>query len=260
MSVPAIPPPLAQLGRRRFSFYPAILNVKHNEWVYHSATWAEVLVRNTETNEEISVPRRYLGDISRVDAPVMIVGLLKELEYRAGMALPAGRRVIEMPQAVNDWPRARPMESCSGPARVIGIRLESGAESRLGKLALGGVALGVVGCVLAISLFRGGVIATRAFYTPVPPVAVNLTAQDDYSDIVRKLGPPVRERWHDDSGERQYELLAYPQRGVYVILMGRERSDTRYIGALDRGWHPVHAVDLAGYGNSYGLLAHLPRF
>jgi hypothetical protein len=63
-----------------------------------------VLVRNTKTNEEVSVPRRYLGEISRVDAPVMIVGLLAELEYRAGAVWPAERRVIEMPRAVNDGP------------------------------------------------------------------------------------------------------------------------------------------------------------
>ena len=90
MAVPPIPPPLAQLGRRAFSFYPAILNAGHNEWVYRSATWSDVLVRNTKTNEEVSVPRRYLGEISRVDAPVMIVGLLAELEYRARRGV-AGR-------------------------------------------------------------------------------------------------------------------------------------------------------------------------
>ena len=106
MAVPPIPPPLAQLGRRPFSFYPAILNAGHNEWVYRSATWSDVLVRNTKTNEEVSVPRRYLGEISRVDAPVMIVGLLAELEYRAGVVWPAERRVIEMPRAVNDAPAA----------------------------------------------------------------------------------------------------------------------------------------------------------
>ena len=260
MSVPAIPPPLAQLGNRRFSFYPAILNVKHNEWVYRSATWSDVLVRNAKTGEEISVPRRYLGDISRVDAPVMIVGLLKELEYRDGMALPAGRRVIEMPRAVNDWPYARPLPDSGKPAPVIGIRLETGSESRLGKLALGGVALGVVGCVLAISLFRGGVIATRAFYSPVSQGAILLNSHDDYSAILRKLGTPARERWYDDSGERQYELLAYPQRGLYLVLMGSDHSDTRYVGALDRHWHPIHTVQLPGYGNSYDLLSHLPRF
>ncbi len=152
------------------------------------------------------------------------------------------------------------MEYSGKPAPVIGIRLESEAESRLGKLVFGGVALGVVGCVLAISLFRGGVIASRAFYSPVPQNAIFLNSHDDYSAIVRKLGPPARERWHDDSGERQFEMLAYPQRGLYLILMGRDRSDTRYVGALDHRWHPIHTVDLPGYGNSYQLLSHLPHF
>ena len=125
MAVPPIPPPLAQLGRRPFSFYPAILNAGHNEWVYRSATWSDVLVRNTKTNEEVSVPRRYLGEISRVDAPVMIVGLLAELEYRAGVVWPAERRVIEMPRAVNDAPRPRLAQSPAARAPVVGIRLES---------------------------------------------------------------------------------------------------------------------------------------
>src|SRR5580700_3027329 len=156
MAVPPIPPPLAQLGRRPFSFYPAILNAGHNEWIYRSATWSDVLVRNTKTNEEVSVPRRYLGEISRVDAPVMIVGLLAELEYRAGVVWPAERRVIE-------------------------IRLESERTSRVGKVAVAGVALGVAGCVLAISLFRGGVIGTHAFYAPVVQVDLPLTPEDAYA-------------------------------------------------------------------------------
>src|SRR5260370_69358 len=84
MAVPPVPPPIAQLGARPFSFYPAILNIQHNEWIYQGATWSEVLVRNTRTEDEISVPRRYLGEISLVDEPVMIVGLIKELEYKAG--------------------------------------------------------------------------------------------------------------------------------------------------------------------------------
>ena len=116
MAVPPIPPPLAQLGGRPFSFYPAILNAGHNEWIYRSATWSEVLVRNTKTNEEVSVPRRYLGEISRVDAPVMIVGLLAELEYRSGVVWPAERRVIEMPRAVNDAPRPRIARAAGGAA------------------------------------------------------------------------------------------------------------------------------------------------
>jgi hypothetical protein len=259
MAVPPIPPPIAQLGRQPFSFYPAIINAGHNEWMYRSATWSDVLVRNTKTNEEVSVPRRYVGEVSSVDAPVMIVGLLAELEYREGVVWPAERRVIEMPRAVNDAPRPRITHSQAARAPVIGIRLESERTSRVGKMAVGGVALGVAGCVLAISLFRGGVIGTHAFYTPVLQADLPLGSDDDYAAVVRVLGAPVAERWRSDSNE-QYELLVYPQRKLYVILRGRERADVRYIGAMDWNWRPAHAVDLDGRGSSYGLLRRLPRF
>jgi hypothetical protein len=252
MAVPPIPPPLAQLGRRPFSFYPAILNAGHNEWVYRSASWSDVLVRNTKTNEEVSVPRRYLGEISRVDAPVMIVGLQAELEYRAGVVWPAERRVIEMPRAVNDAPRPRLSQSPAARAPVVGIRLESERTSRVGRVVVGGVALGVAGCVLAISLFRGGIIATRAFYAPMTQVDLPLTPADDRSAVVRALGEPSDDRWLFRDGQ-QYELLAYPQRRLNVILMGHGPADVRYIGAMDANWHPVH-------GPSYGLLRRLPKF
>jgi hypothetical protein len=254
MAVPPIPPPLAQLGRRPFSFYPAILNAGHNEWVYRSATWSDVLVRNTKTNDEFSVPRRYLGDISRVDAPVMIVGLLAELEYRAGLVSPTQCRVIEMPLAVNDSPRRRTAPSPAVRAPVVGIRLESARTSRVGKVVVGGVAIGVAGCVLAISLFRGGIIATRAFYAPVVHVDLPLTPDDGYAAVVRALGHPAAERW-----DQPYELLAYPQRKLYVILMGPDRDAARYIGAMDWNWHPAHTVELAGHGSSFALLRRLPN-
>ena len=263
MAVPPIPPPLAQLGGRPFSFYPAILNAGHNEWIYRSATWSEVLVRNTKTNEEVSVPRRYVGEISRVDAPVMIVGLLAEMEYRSGALWPVERRVIEMPRAVNDSPRPHIARAQAGSPVVVGIRLENDSNSRVGKLVLGGVALGVAGCVLAISLFRGGVIATRAFYAPLTRADLPLTADDDRTSVVHALGQPAVERWRsgwDGQSEEQYQLLAYPQRGVYVILMGRDRDHARYIGAMDRNWRPVHEVELLGRGSSYALLRRLPRF
>jgi hypothetical protein len=260
MAVPPIPPPLAQLGSRPFSFYPAILNAGHNEWVYCSATWSDVLVHNTKTNEEVSVPRRYLGEISRVDAPVMIVGLHTELEYRAGAVWPAERRVIEMPRAVNDSPRPRVARARQDGPVVVGIRVENENNSRVGRLVLGGVALGVAGCVLAISLFRGGVIATRAFYAPFTRADLPLTAEDDRASVVHALGQPSAERWRDAASKSQYELLAYPQRGLYIILAGPDREHARYIGAFDWNWRPAHVVDLAGRSSSYGLLQRLPRF
>src|SRR5713226_2004423 len=146
MSLPPPPPPLEQLGQRPFSFYPAIANIEHNEWMYRQSTWSETLVRNTKTGVEVWVPRRFVGEVSRVDEPVMIVGLLKELEYKAGTLWPAERRVIEMPRAVNDFPRAPASVAPTPPAPVVGIRLGDGAESRIGKVILGGIALGIVGC------------------------------------------------------------------------------------------------------------------
>jgi hypothetical protein len=259
MAVPPIPPLIAQLGGRPFSFYPAILNAGHNEWVYRSATWSDVLVCNTKTNEEVSVPRRYVGDISRVDAPVVIVGLSAELEYRAGAVWPVERRVIEMPRAVNDSAPHWTAPSPKARAQVVGIRLESERTSRVGRVAIGGVALGVAGCVLAISLFRGGVIATRAFYAPAVQLDLPLTPADDRAAVVRELGEPREDRWISKS-RRQFEVLSYPQRRLYAVLAGNDRSGARYIGAMDLNWRPVHTVELAGYGSTYGVLRHLPRF
>src|SRR6266446_9838837 len=105
MSIPPIPPPLETLGPRPFSFYPAILNIEHNEWLYRKSTWSEILVYNVKTGEEIWIPRRFIGELSRIEDPVVIVGLIKELEYRGGAVLPYQRRVIEMPIAVGDTPR-----------------------------------------------------------------------------------------------------------------------------------------------------------
>src|SRR3954454_16309056 len=111
MSVQPIPPPVEHLGQRPFSFYPPILNTEHNEWIFRRATWSEILVVNTKTNTEIWVPRRFMGEISRIEEPVMILGLLKELEYKSGQVLPSSRRVIEIPRAVNEGPRLVSSES-----------------------------------------------------------------------------------------------------------------------------------------------------
>src|SRR5512141_2863581 len=100
MSGPPIPPLHEPLVHRPFSFYPPILNIAHNEWRLRRSTWSELLVVNAKTGAEVWIPRRFLGEISRVDEPVMIVGLLKELEYKGGSVWPHERRVIEMPRAV----------------------------------------------------------------------------------------------------------------------------------------------------------------
>ncbi len=90
MSLPPISP-LEHLGNRPFSLYPPILNIEHNEWFFRRGTWSEILVVNSRDGQEIWIPRRFLGEISQIEDPVVIVGLVKELEYKAGAVWPHGR-------------------------------------------------------------------------------------------------------------------------------------------------------------------------
>src|ERR1700730_6240075 len=102
MSIAPLPTPFQHLGGRRFSFYPPIRNLEPNEWLYRRATWSECVVANARTGEEVWVPRIFLGEVSRVDDPIMIVALNRELEWRGGAIIPRQRRVIELPVRVHD--------------------------------------------------------------------------------------------------------------------------------------------------------------
>src|SRR5215470_14002962 len=190
MPIPPIPPPLESLGSRAFSFYPAIINIEHNEWLYRKATWSEVLVVNAKTGEELWIPRRFLGELSSIDDPVVIVGLSKELEYRGGAVWPYQRRVIQLPLAVNDAPRSAAVPAKSEPAPVIGIRVES-TESRLGRLVAVALACGTVACILVVALSREGVLRPRVTFTAKDQMYQELSHNDDYFSVVQKLGQPA---------------------------------------------------------------------
>ena len=256
MSAPPIPPPFEHLGQRPFSFFPPIVGIEHNEWRYQKATWSEVLVRNTKTGDELWVPRRYLGEISKVEEPTMIWGLVKEIEFRAGALVPHVRRVIEMPRAVNDYPRPA-QEPGPVPAPVVGIRLESN-ESRIGMLIAAALVVGIAGSAVGVGLYRNITTGRTASYQAVLQSSLGLTSKDDYFAVVRKLGTPTEDRWRDEVGEVQYRLLKYADKTV--ILMGRERPKAVYIGALDNQWKVVDSVELPGGAQSYAMLSKLPRF
>lgn len=255
-----VPPPVEQLGPRPFSFYPAIVNIEHNEWIYSKATWSEILVINTKTRQEIWIPRRFVGEISSIEAPVRIVGLLKELEYRAGRLWPLERRLLEMPRAVNDAPRPPGPLPPRTPAPVVGIQLESRAESRVGRAVLTAVAAGIAGCVLLVGLYRGEIIGNHAVYSPVLQSDLDFTNRDDYYSVVRKLGAPEADHWRSGRGTFEYRVLAYPRLGYSVVLMGADRKSALYIGAMDRNWRPIHSVELADHASSYPLLRALAKF
>jgi len=153
MSSLVVPPPLATLRNRPFSFYPAILNIEHNKWQYRKATWSDVLVVNSRTGQEIWIPRRFLGEISRIEDPMVIVGLLRELEYKQGAVWPYQRRVIEMPMAVGAALPPVPVRR-ERRAPVVGIRLEPKSESHLFRIIGGALVLGIVVAYVLVNFYR----------------------------------------------------------------------------------------------------------
>lgn len=253
MSANAIPE-LEGLSGRAFSFYPPILNIEHNEWRLREATWSEILVHNTKGDMEVWVPRRFLGAVSRVDEPVMIVGLDRELELTAGILRPHERRVISMPKGP---PSPAPMadESIPTPAMVNGARIGDFGESKMGLYILGGIIVVLFVVYGVVSYSRGD----RVEYQAVLQEDLTFTAEDDYYAVVRKLGPPADDRWREGK-DLQYRALSYPDRHFTIILMGTEQTNARYVGAMNDNWRPVHSVKHAGRGDTRSLLAGLKPF
>jgi len=211
-------------------------------------------VVNCKSGAEVWISRRYIGEVSRVDDPVLIVGLNRELEYKGGMVVPYQRRVIEMPMAVGGTvplPSGERIE----PAPIVGIRLASATDRRIVKLIGIAVAIAVVVCVLAVSLSR-----QRVVYTTRDQTYMALNARDDRTAVVLKLGEPATDHWRSESGTMQFEALAYPERKLTVILMGPDRNDVRYIGTVDDRWAPIHWIENRSGGDSESLLRGLRRF
>jgi len=259
MSLPPIPSPLEHLGVRPFSFYPAILNIEHNEWLFRKATWSEILVYNVKSKEEIWIPRRFIGEVSRIEDPVVILGLVKELEYRSGAILPYQRRIIQMPVAVGDV-RHSTSPPRPEPAPVVGIRLESGAEARVGQLILGVLMIGVLATVGVVWVTREGTLKARTAYTHHDTAFQELSARDDYYSIINKLGAPAENHTSSRAGDLEFQSLWYPGRGYYLVLMGGERNNLRYIGAMDKDWRVIHSVMLPGAVSTASMLRTMQKF
>ena len=259
MSSPSNPPSLDHLATRPFSFYPPILNIEHNEWLFRKSTWSEILVVNCKSGNEIWIPRRYVGEVSRVDDPVLIVGLIKELEYRGGTVWPYQRRVLEMPIAVGAPAPSAPAHT-PDPALAVEMRVGSATDTRIIKLIGAVVALAIVCVLIGLNLVRVGELRQRVKFTTKDQTYLELSARDDFFAVVQKLGRPAQDRWQTETGAIQYQALSYPERGYTVILMGGDRKSALYIGTMDNNWVPVHSVDLRAGGTTFAMLRGLKRF
>jgi hypothetical protein len=260
MASPPIPPSLEHLVTRPFSFYPPIINVEHNEWLFRKATWSEILVVNCKSGAEIWISRRFVGEVSRIDDPVLIVGLNRELEYKGGAVWPCQRRVIEMPVAVGGMPTSSASGDRGAPAPVVGIRLES-SDKRIFKLIGGALAVAAVSVFLYVALNRVGELRQRTVvFSTKDQQYLDLTSRDDYLAIVQKLGPPASDRWQSDTNTIQVRALGYPERKYTILLMGSDRRSAAYIGTMDENWKPIHSVELHSGGTTSSLLRNLKRF
>ena len=251
------PPILDDFGGRLFSFYPPILNVEHNEWRLRQARWSEILVENPKVGIEVWIPRGYLGEMSKVDDPVIIVGLKRELEYKSGAVWPYVRRVISMPGSSPvrlPRPEAEPAPPPGG-----GLRLDA-SESKIGRLIGAVLLIGILTCFTVVLLLRRHTTGGDVEYRGVLQAELGLTYQSNYHDIVRKLGPPAQDKWKSEAGERQYRALYYPKNDLALILMGADRKEMHYIGAKDGNWKTVHAVEMPGGKMTDAILRTLPRF
>jgi hypothetical protein len=247
---------LDHLAARPFSFYPPIVNVEHNEWLFRKATWSEILVVNCRSGAEAWISRRYIGEVARIEDPVLIVGLNRELEIKSGMVVPFQRRIIQMPVAVGGHPAASGGTKDRGePAPIVGIRLEP-SDRRVLKLI--GVAVGVliVLYLAALSFTRVGELRQkRIVFTGSDQSYLNLNSRDDYLGVTQKMGTPTTDH-EQETGTILYRALGYPDRRYTVILMGRDKGSMAYIGTLDQDWHLIHSIN----ARTDSLLRSLKRF
>ena len=243
MSAPLILGPLGELRNRSFAFYPAIVGIQHNQWTLRRATWTEVQVINTQTGAEVWVPRRLLAEVSSVEAPLLILGLVKELEYQEGAVVAHRRQVIEMPRAVNGGAHRLPAApgAPTRPAPVVAIRTESSVESPARRWLRGGVAAGVLTLIAAGFVLRDFQWGGRSAFFRPGPRTLRLTAQDDYASVIQKLGPPYSDQWARTSSGAAYRRLWYGRRSLTVILTG-DRSNSRYAGVLNGSGQILHTV------------------
>ncbi len=252
-------PDIDRFTGRPFSFYPPILNVEHNQWVYVESTWSEMKVRNTGSAEELWIPRRYVGEVSQVDDPVMIVGLNHELSHKGGIVTPHRRTLLSMPRTTHIPAPLSPALSAP-PPRSKPRRTESATEKSVGRLIMIALVVAISATFLTVMLTRDRHAGGRVSYEAVLQAELGLSAADDYFAVVRKLGEPRNDRWRSESGEQQYRALDYPDLGVTVLLMGADRDRVFYIGAKDEEWRNVHTVKLPGDSNTDSILRSLERF
>ena len=239
----SLPTPLELLGGRAFSFFPPILNLPHNQWRYRESTWTEFSVVNTASGEEVWIPRMFLGEISRIGEPIAIVGLRRELEFRAGAIAVVRRAVIEMPMAVNDVRRSVHATSL---APVIPIRLEPPPQSRRGRKIGVAVMLGAVALTFVADMVRQVDWQRRADAFRFARAWRRLSPGDTFPSVATKVGPPAADASFTSVQGLRFRVLSWPNRQMKIVLMATGSEEEHYLGTVGAGGRILQFVEVSG--------------
>ena len=232
--------------------------MEHNEWLFRKATWSEIQVVNCRGGEEVWISRRYVGEVSRVDDPVLIVGLTRELELKSGMIVPvpAAHHRDARGCECSHPPRGSGGGAQNEPAPVVGIRLEP-SDRRIFRMILIAVGTLLVLYLVALSFTRVGELRQRnVVFVGNDKSYLGLNGHDDYLSVTQKLGAPPTTDHSQETGTILYRALGYPDRRYTVILMGAEKGSMTYIGTMDQDWRPIQSVN----AHTDALLRGLRKF
>lgn len=251
---------LEALKDRRFSFYPAIRGIEHNEWTLENSTWSEVQVRNAGSGQQFWIPRSHLGVVSSSDSPVLILGLRRELEFKAGGIFPFRRIVTEFPSTAPARQRAAP----APPPKQTPL---SGADARMVRLLALTIGAGLIVAGLVFAGVIGGLHNPfKALFEPDTSTAdqryLGLASSAGYFDVVERMGQPESELWiSGEEDELQFQALSYASRGYIIVMMGGSRAEMRYLGTIhDRSRQVLDSARLARGGDTSSMMRNLPDF
>ena len=254
---------LDELAGRRFSLYPAIRGIEHND----VDAAAGNVVRNLDQERyfgpgDLDSPQpsrrnqqfRFAGPDPGTSARVGIQGggggpLSQGRAQHAGNAgRPASAADVQPPEP----PRNEFVKGSDAKTfKLLGIALSIGLT-----VALIGFVAVVVGFQNPFEyFFRPDTTTTDQRY-------LSLASTDGYHDIVIKMAAPEREQWITrEEDELQFQALWYGSRSYIVILMGGARTGMRYIGTIhDPSRRVLDSAALAGGGDTSSLMRNLPDF
>ena len=114
--------------------------------------------------------------------------------------------------------------------------------------------VGVLGTVGVVMVNRERTPTPRTDYANKDTAFMDLTVRDDYYSIVNKLGVPDENHASSRAGDLEFQSLWYKKGSYYLILMGSEPKNLRYIGAVDKDWRVIHPVELPGGVSTASML------